>query len=220
VSGKIDVTGESFLEVIINKPDDTFVGDYECRLNGMDQYGRPRQNFWRADVARHPPDSQSLIGKINALETQIITMKKQHIRWKKIDDDSSVFLHSAEFNGRKYYLSKNGLGHVDLSQFICIVKGGYLAEINDKAEFEFVQKFVATHLAGRRNYPDVYLGARDEGAQEKWKFLHNPRDQMYTDWGGFPSSGYDCMVLSEHTGFYMNDYRCDGHDRFLCEVPL
>ena len=42
-------------------------------------------------------------------------------------------------------------------------QGGYLAEINDQAEFDFVRNFTSVHLDKVPNYPEVFLGATDHG---------------------------------------------------------
>lgn len=211
-------TAESFLEITISSPNKTHAGKYECTVSGSDDYGVLVTDTCHADIASKDPNGGDILQVVNVIKKDHI---KQNGRWNAVDSNN-FFMTSLVFknNNHKYLLSTVAEDHVSLCQFMCSVHGGYLAEINDAAELDFVRSFVRPVLKGKPNYPDVFLGATDEGNKGTWKFLHNEQDTVFLEWGNIQGSGYDCMILQERADFAMNDERCDAHNRFLCEVPV
>ena len=221
-TGQINGVGDSYLRVVIPQPNDQNVGDYSCKANFMDMTGAPSSQTNNVHVSKHTASPMDLSKELKQIKDDhdklLDEYKKQNARWEQVDH-TSVFWKSPEFNGRKYLLSHRAVEQIDLCQFMCIIQGGYLAEINDDAEFKFVQRFSSSLLKGKPDYPDVFIGATGD-QKGNWVPMHNSKAKIYTNWGAAPASGYDCMVLSESYGFFMNDESCEGHNRFLCEVPV
>ncbi|XP_059151284.1 uncharacterized protein LOC131937697 [Physella acuta] len=134
---------------------------------------------------------------------------------------SVLFEASGPSNGRRYYLSKP-LVNVDIvkSQAVCELMGGYLLEIDDQAEYNFVKNFIQ----GFSGFEIVYTGAKDEDQDRVWVFKYSGKKVTFIDWQtGQPTNDAVCMTLLFRFGAWkMDDYNCNdnsGNTRFICEVP-
>ena len=103
----------------------------------------------------------------------------------------------------------------------CHLYGGYLAELDDKAEFDAVRQFTKLHN------PDnsyVALGGTDYHHEGNWTLEETGKPMNYTNfYPGEPNAvaGEDCLYLSEYYRGKMVNYYCFtlGWMRFLCEIP-
>ncbi|XP_059176058.1 C-type lectin domain family 17, member A-like [Physella acuta] len=133
-----------------------------------------------------------------------------------------LFETSQPYRGRRYYLSKP-LGNADInrSQAMCLLIGGYLAEIDDAAEYLFVKSFIR----GYSGFFAVYTGGNDEAQEGAWVYRYSGKPVTYLDWTpGQPTNDIDgdCLTYLDRTDWKMDDFRCmyTGNDtRFVCEVP-
>lgn len=196
-------------------------GVYTCTAIGFTALGTTEQASATVNVTTHNPSNVTFINELVEIESQLadVTFSVNGLgrRWQHVDYNP-LFVTSPAYNGSLYLLSRADMGHVYMAQFICFVQGGYLAEINSAAEFRNVRAFVKGQL-NQTSDVIVWLGASDQRVESKWELMYNRGGAVYLEWGGFPSTGYDCLVLSSTTDFFMNDQRCGENGRVLCEVP-
>merc|ERR1712154_136885 len=121
---------------------------------------------------------------------------------------------------------------------LCLLHGGYLAEINDKEEFDFINNEI---LSAPADYNDngIKIGVKWSGTRDFGKFVYmtSGGDVTYTH----PAPGYTlyhwegaCLGLSRHRYdalWYMFSTRYNSHgtrswmcswksnDHNLCEIP-
>ena len=126
-------------------------------------------------------------------------------------------------NGHTYYLSPkyNSLG-LTASDKICQLFNGYLVEINDQSEYDFVANYIKQNAYST----DVILGARDDGHESQWTFVHSGLPVPLLLWakeepnGG---KGDNCLLVNFDYGGDggMLDLCCECgiQGRFLCEIP-
>ena len=210
-------TEDSIIEVITY---DMTPGKYSCVASGFSPTFMPTTEEAVLDVVEKSQLSSvqlstELNKKLQAMESEVVSLKQ---RWSAIDSNA-IFHQSATYNGSQYLLSKSRQQNVNLCQFICTVHGGYLAEVDSEAELTFLRNFIRPLLQNDNEYPDVFVGATDHGHKGTFKFMQNENKPVYTNWGGFPSNGYDCLILAKNSDYLMNDYDCNEATRFLCEVP-
>ena len=132
---------------------------------------------------------------------------------------------SKPYLGHEYLLSKLSKNKVsvDVMELECQFVGGYLAEISDQAEFDFVENFLNSVT-----YDGIYVnvGAHDRGHEATWNYIHSGGKVSFFNWipdepnnsGGLEN----CIVLTKYKGAVaMNDLRCEHeNERFLCEIPI
>jgi len=216
--GKIDrQTQNSVLEITTT---DLTPGKYSCVVSGYSPTFTPATETDEVDVTNKPslsPDqlSKDLNVKLQNMEKEVNSLKQ---RWSAIDSNA-IFHKSSTYKASKYLLSKTRQQNVNLCQFMCTVHGGYLAEVDDEEEMNFLRDFIRPLLVNDNEYPDVFIGATDHGHKGVFKFMQNENKPVYTNWGGFPSNGYDCLILAKNSDYLMNDYDCNEATRFLCEIP-
>ncbi|GFN80611.1 collectin-11 [Plakobranchus ocellatus] len=121
---------------------------------------------------------------------------------------------------RVYTLSRNNVDfNLERMNNFCKRMGGYLAEIDDAEELEFVASKVASIT---RNL--VYIGTND--VDEEGKYVHYNSKKPLPDglkwkagnpdnFGGDP--GEDCVNL---TVAGLNDLDCKRKARYICEIPI
>jgi len=142
---------------------------------------------------------------------------------QRLDNSMAAIMEvSSNYNGHTYHLSHPMLKNAAVADSLCRLYGGYLAELNDGMEWNFVQKFIADNADGDA----VAVGATDEGHEGSWMFLYSGARTMYVDWAAGQPDGQgleNCMYLGNSgngTGVSMMDDVCTGAsmDRFLCEI--
>lgn len=217
--GKID--GQSLNAVLEITTTDLTPGKYACVVTGYSPTFTPATETADVDVMRKQslsPDqlSKDLNVKLQNMEKEVNSLKQ---RWSAIDSNAIFHKTPTSHKGSKYLLSKTRQQNVNLCQFMCTVHGGYLAEVDDEAEMNFLRDFIRPLLVNDNEYPDVFIGATDHGHKGVFKFMQNENKPVYTNWGGFPSNGYDCLILAKNSDYLMNDYDCNEATRFLCEIP-
>ncbi|CAL1545401.1 unnamed protein product [Lymnaea stagnalis] len=124
-----------------------------------------------------------------------------------------------EFWGKTYYLSKAIYISDSASADVCSTFCGYLAEIDDKEEYDFVLSMTEKH-----NYYGILIGGTDKYTEGIWEYVRRPRRVNYLNWClGEPNNAFDqdCLGISKNYSC-MFDHQCvhthdHYHFRYLCE---
>ena len=112
--------------------------------------------------------------------------------------------------------------NLTLAEKICSVYGGYVVEIDDQAEFDFLVNFTSANNITN----DVFIGITDRGHEGSWVYLTSDLPVTFTKWwGGTPTIHYSqsCAYIS-YRDKLMRDYVCEAssaryRDLFVCEMP-
>ena len=133
----------------------------------------------------------------------------------------SSSLNTTTFNGNAhaYYIhDPTYMSHNSANDW-CKSIGGYLAEINDDAEFKFVSNLL-TNLQLK-----VELGEVDERQNGHWKGMTSQDDMTYFSW--YPGTpvrrpGFNCLWMQYRSdkGWLMYDSKCYTSTliQFVCEI--
>ncbi|XP_052084053.1 macrophage mannose receptor 1-like [Mytilus californianus] len=113
------------------------------------------------------------------------------------------------------------------AQASCKRRGGYLVEIETKAENDFIKK-----LAQKVKKAPVWLGGTDAAKEGYWVWGSSGKPLTFVDWkksenyryGDEPNNygeyGENCMQLSEYDDYNAwYDVRCQRFRGFICEKP-
>ncbi|XP_059146617.1 uncharacterized protein LOC131934574 [Physella acuta] len=203
-SGKIDNNGESYIKLLWEYPDATKSGVYQCEAHGIDHTGHPAYVNVTTLVSSTHPDVETLTGQIKTLTSLIeqltkrqdnLTLDETNLKgrvnsWNRRLEVArqNFFKISPVFNGRRYLLSKKQITFV-VDDFVgeCNLFGGYLAEIDSEAEYNFIIQHL---LATDRNYYCALIGATDEGHENIWINKHSNTTVTFFKWPpGGPDSG-------------------------------
>ena len=132
-----------------------------------------------------------------------------------------LFIANSTHAGHTYLVSRPMLDDVLKFNSLCMIEGGYLVEIDDAQEFNFVSSFF-TSVNSPWNL-NLMIGMTDFGHQGTWKYINSGKKVTYFNWyTGQPSSstGYDCAFFG-YSKKKMYSYYCrnSGTFRFMCEIP-
>ncbi|GFO04827.1 C-type lectin-related protein 1 [Plakobranchus ocellatus] len=123
-------------------------------------------------------------------------------------------------NGRKYHLSKQRYPFdIEKMNERCKSLGGYLVELNNKAEQKFVWRVIHAAEAKREI---VYTGLTDLGQEGRFYHYHTKKPMARgTYWRRRQPDNYrgkeHCTNLM-HWG--LNDIDCHRNARYMCETSL
>ncbi|GFR60511.1 C-type lectin-related protein 1 [Elysia marginata] len=125
------------------------------------------------------------------------------------------------FRGNRYYVSKTE-ARFDIwsADTQCSKLGGYLVEIDDQAEFDFVVKGLRKLTADR-----FYTGGNDIDTHGVWKFWHNKRPvAQFGNWYADTPDNYggdqDCIEIKPAYSYKFNDIECDEKGKYICEGQM
>ncbi|CAL1527239.1 unnamed protein product [Lymnaea stagnalis] len=136
---------------------------------------------------------------------------------------AQLFDVSAPYNGRRYYLARKIVdATIHTAQATCEVYGGYLAEVNNATEFQFVQEFLKTTTV----LTGVFISGTDAAKEGQWVWPRLQQPVGFIDWApGQPDNWgtyANCLILWRDKNWKMDDTDCylqNGLTRFLCEIP-
>ncbi|GFR72171.1 shell fibrous prismatic perlucin-like protein 1 [Elysia marginata] len=139
--------------------------------------------------------------------------------WEKTVNNLFRF---SEVRQNRIYLVSKDVPNFDLHQMSrkCEVLGGYLVEFDDNHELDFVQDLV-TKLRGADRF---FSGGNDRDTEGT--FVYKKPAPPDLDWligsrDNYYLSHEDCMaLLSYPTHAVLDDVRCKGRGKYICEVPL
>ena len=178
----------------------------------------------------------SLLGASNskiaqlAAELEQVKSEKSATEHRLNSSREGMFEAQSSYNGSHYFLSRPVLRDLANADVMCRLFGGYLAEIRDKMEYDFVHDFLLVE-SGVDN-EEVMLGATDETREGIWTYVYSGDKITYSAWkdGANGGTGSNCL-------FFLGTYKHDGHFydgmvtqpctahtlglvRFLCEIPF
>ncbi|KAK3793073.1 hypothetical protein RRG08_016581 [Elysia crispata] len=159
-------------------------------------------------------DIQKMVGKLSqSLSAQAAAVKKVEARL--------AFEISEEFRGKHYLASRSRWTSIQAADSACEQFGGYLVEIDDEDEFEFVLEFarkIGTPL-------DFATGMNDIDKEGQYMFYHSKTPVRYFKWNrAEPNNARgneDCAsIVIPHGG--MNDFPCEPpyEVSYICEVEF
>ncbi|RUS83253.1 hypothetical protein EGW08_008976 [Elysia chlorotica] len=189
-------------------------------LQGLQQEVNRKLDKAEKYTATHMNDfSQFLNGLSDTMQSLQQALDSQASRMKSLEA-RHVFDVSGEFRGKHYLASKQAstfnITEVDKT---CESYGGYIAEIDDQAENDFVFNFVKT-VGPRQKYA---VGNNDIDEEGKYVFYHSKKPVVFSKWiKNEPNNdrgNEDCVgIYVQYDG--LNDFPCDHVLNFICEVKL
>ena len=176
-------------------------------------------------------NSQNLTSKVDDIEEAVNLLedlslttlqKRQNIlnglKLAKLVSFLDKFDVSAVFQGRRYLVSHALASfNIRIADFLCEAMGGYLTEIEDKEEYDFL--FEILKGVGGDNF---FTGANDIDEEGVWTYWHSGKPVTYVNWASGQPDNYkneDCMEINFELNAF-NDRHCTANAKFVCEVPV
>ncbi|GFN77742.1 collectin-11 [Plakobranchus ocellatus] len=136
---------------------------------------------------------------------------------KLLSINRRIFLISALYKGRVYIMNKKTESFsLQKMNDRCKENGGYLVEIDDQEEQEFVAKFSIVLGSSM-----VYIGANDVKKEGTFVQYNSNKLVRNVKWMKGEPSNYKgvehCVVIRTYG---LNDISCGRTYRYICEVPL
>ena len=233
----LDSNGRAVTISIASEPSITSPDSIDIAVS--DNHGaidKQQVNCTSTDMESVELDFQNLTSKVddigeavNSLEELIenqnltILQRQQTIlnelKLAKIASVLDKFDVSAVFQGRLYFVTKAVASfNIRNADFLCDVMGGYLTEIEDKEEYDFLFQFLKG--VGGDNF---FTGANDIDEEGVWTYWHSGKPVTYGNWqSGQPDNNQtngDCMEI--HISLNStNNRHCTADAKFVCEVPV
>lgn len=152
---------------------------------------------------------------LNATKAELDQMKAQRDNLK-----SALTVASTSYNNHDYIVSIPQWDSAQLANIQCQIFGGYLAEIDDQQEFDFLINFFKGNVP-KGGY--IYIGGSDHGSETKWTYINSGKPMTFFKWGATEpndsSGGEDCVAINAN--YEMNDLLCQRpeQNRYVCEIP-
>ncbi|CAL1529708.1 unnamed protein product [Lymnaea stagnalis] len=159
-------------------------------------------------------------------QTLSFAQMKAELRRVKSAFLEEFYFVSLRYENSFYFLPKNIKERtIDESEIRCKKFGGYLVEINDQSEYDFIVSFIKD-LPG---FQTVYTGEEYKSTQAPGRirkdlvYRRSKEPVLFTDWSrGEPNHlpSENCLTLEKTMGWKMNDNICTASSQgtFLCEV--
>lgn len=230
VMGFIDKDGISYLRVTFSRPVKDKAGKYQCKLSGLGSSNQVQELKAEVTVTEQVPSIQSVVEELINLAKHVETLKNllmDHLTFErsKMDVAASLrtqFYISEEFRSHRYYMyTKAQYFTSNDAHFHCHMYGGYLAEINDAEEFNFVRNFIKEKGA---KFYEVVIGGSDEDQEGKWVYPYSNTTATYLNFtAGQPDGGRGANDLCywRDGNYLMSDCypTLSSAWTFLCEIP-
>ncbi|GFS00929.1 C-type lectin, partial [Elysia marginata] len=131
---------------------------------------------------------------------------------------ASNFDVSERFRENLYFVSKVvARFNIQAADALCGLLGGYLVEIDDQEEYNFVLKFLQT-VGGTESF---FTGGNDLEKEGVFRFWRSNRLVTFLNWGGDnPSNSHDgehCIEIRFGHNRY-NDLDCNAQAKYVCEA--
>ncbi|GFO22464.1 LOW QUALITY PROTEIN: perlucin c protein [Plakobranchus ocellatus] len=169
-------------------------------------------------------DSQikNLYSKVETLSSKLESFQQnQIIRFKMVRIDQGRFDVSGISKGRMYLASYPKERFVlEVNNRECKSAGGYLVELDDDEEYQFVYDFV-TRIRGSNTF---WTGGNDIEKEGHFVYFNSkkPVPPLTVWWPGQPDNTANeehCMEIRLSVGG-LNDWGCHQVGKFVCEVEL
>ena len=106
------------------------------------------------------------------------------------------------------------------ANYFCRLYGGYLVELDDFEEYQFVSDLVSKILGAN----SFYTGGNDIDSEGTFVYYNSKKPVPQNIWtGGKPSNSNGnehCMEIRIDADSKINDFICSGFGKYVCEVPL
>ncbi|GFO17597.1 collectin-11 [Plakobranchus ocellatus] len=171
-------------------------------------------NQCKADVSANSKEIQNNAQKLLDVEAGVLEAAN-----KLASIDREKYIVSSVYKGSVYLISsEDKTFDIEGIDKLCVDAGGYLVEIDDADEHEFVKKFSA---AGGGSL--VYTGINDIETEGTFVYTHSKKPLPNLAWKpGNPDNygggeGEDCVNVATNG---INDLTCKRNARYMCEIPL
>lgn len=222
VSGHLQANSESFIALEWTYPSGTVEGQYKCEAYGMDKRGHPRVSSAITSVSEKSVDLDMVLENMKKMDSTLDELIAYKLSLTSRLDNSmkAIMAAQAPYMGKTYYLSHPMMMNSAVADSLCRLYGGYMVEINNKAEYDFVADMVQKKAMG----DSVALGASDEAHEGSWMFMQSGSAMNTLVWQAGQPDGQgieNCLYLtgnSTDTGMYDDVCMGQGMDRFICEI--
>ena len=171
------------------------------------------------------PTTTDLLTQLKAAQAELSQLKHRlNLTQHTLSQCSCPHTLLPNFQGHEYKLSPALPWNVTKMESYCQELGGYLAEIDNEAEYRFVVQM----MKKKRVFPVtrvVFLGARDLKNDGKFIFINSGKPATFFAWQkNRPTepSPNDCVGLWRGTS--MSNVSCQfitkAISRALCEIPV
>ncbi|KAI8790140.1 fucolectin [Biomphalaria glabrata] len=180
-------------------------------------------NIQNLALAVEPGVKEILLGETTQTEQEFCEASRCGCLEKlKSRLDSSklwLFKRSDVYKGRRYYLSQQEpTCRSEEAMATCVLYGGYLVEIEDLDEFNFIKIFIQKFSGFRL----ILIGATDNAQEEDWRYRTN--NTLVPSFLVQSRKFGNCLYLYDGSGWLALDDLCyytapQYPARFLCEIP-
>jgi len=216
VTGHLVATGQSFITLEWLYPGEEVVGEYRCQGFGLDHDGHPRVSAMTTQINHLSLNCETVLPKYKDTDLKLDAVKG------KINNLMTTLLDTSDsHDNHTYFLTRPLALDVQLGASLCDVSGGYLVEVNDQSEFEFLVNL--TRLALKDNTTEgIVLGSSNEGHPTEWTFLSSAEKMSYFDWLDGPSKlpDYNCLFFDVNHKMYSDVCKGEKMTRLVCEMSL
>ncbi|KAI8767440.1 myosin-7 [Biomphalaria glabrata] len=166
---------------------------------------------------------RQLYSQVNSRLDSEIKMLQQNVMKNVRATAHSIFHVSRSYFGRRYYLTKEKQFYcIRAAQNLCSGYGGYLAEVNDWSERNFVNSFLSSNDPCTADSV-IMIGGTDEAEEGQWVHISRGTPVVSALWAsGQPSGGRNENCQAFEKCSLLHDYNCylsSPSRKFLCEVP-
>ena len=162
-------------------------------------------------------------GVSNQLETLAANLKDfrsdMNGQFKKPGIDRSRFEVSDKYRNSEYLVSKTE-ANFNTAINLCRESGGYLVELDDKEEYQFVKDLVK-RIGGSDHF---WTGGNDIDREGTFVYYNSKKPVPSNFWTrGMPDDNKgneDCVEIRLSFGSGINDWVCTRSGKYVCELPL
>ena len=166
-------------------------------------------------------------GVSNQLETLAAYLKdfqrdmNGQFRMLGVGVDKSRFEISGTYRNTLYLVSKTqAVFNIANANKFCRESGGYLVELDDKEEYQFVKDLV-TRIGGANSF---WTGGNDIDSEGTFVYYNSKKPVPPNLWSSPQpdnAGGHeDCMEIRLNFGGAINDWMCTQSGKYVCELPL
>ncbi|XP_060583210.1 perlucin-like protein [Ruditapes philippinarum] len=156
--------------------------------------------------------------KIDKVTEEIMQMSEilsRHVEAQRIISQSLWHV----FGNSLYFIGKES---VKWSQAVdtCKALDGYLVQIQDSKENEFITDLVNSTFAEIKDVFGVWIGGSDMQNEGSWIWEHSKASIVFSNWGQNEPNGNkdeNCLHLYKYIDWDWNDTICQLKMGFICE---
>ena len=189
----------------------------------MDYKGHPRTSSDINHVVAKDIDCKEILPKFRDNHMKLNALTKNLDRLQR-----ATFEASSTFGNHSYHISRPMARNSELTESLCLLFNGVLAEIDNKPEMDFVTSFINSTVGDFRT---LAIGGTNRDNNKghwvyqgpHWWYQGSENLVSYFDWAVTQPTqnvNEECLFLDGSNGFKMDDGMCDGPSivRVLCEI--